>query len=162
MEFIKLDNQNQAYCEDIYDILKCCGEDMYQTNGLKHWLNPYPMQYIKNDIETKSVFIVKENEKTIATFSLTEEKSNYFSDNKRFIYLSKFAVHPNESRRGLGRVCLEFMENLCRKNRFEGIRLDVYDKSYPAVKFYLKNGFEELFKAKTKNFDVICMEKRVK
>lgn len=135
---------------------------MYKKNRLKHWLNPYSMEYIKNDIKTKSVFIVRENEKTIATFSLSEQKSNYFSDNERFIYLSKFAVHPDESRRGLGKTCLKFIENLCISNRFEGIRLDVYEKSYPAVKFYLKNGFEELFKAKTKNFGVICMEKRVK
>ena len=92
----------------------------------------------------------------------SEQKSNYFNDIERFIYLSKFAVQPTESGRGLGKKCLQYIEDLCKTEGFKGIRLDVYDKSHRAVNFYLKIGFEELFKAKTRNFDIVCMEKRVK
>ncbi|CEN89209.1 GNAT family N-acetyltransferase [Paraclostridium sordellii] len=162
MKFIKVDNKNQIYCDDIYNILRLCGEDMYKNNGLKHWINPYPIESIKKDLRTKRVFILKEDKKPIATFTLSEEKTNYFNDTERFIYLSKFAVNPNESRKGIGKKCLQYIEEICRIEGFEGIRLDVYDQSYSAISFYLKNNFEKLFIAETRNFNVICMEKRVK
>ena len=63
MEFIKIGNKNQIYCDDIYNILRLCGEDMYKNNGLKHWINPYPIESKKKDLKTKRVFILKEDEK---------------------------------------------------------------------------------------------------
>lgn len=161
LEFIEVKDTNDQYCELIYSILKECGEDMYKTQSLNHWLNPYPISRIKEDILLKRLFLVKLDNQYVATFSLDSKKSRFFNDDEKYLYLSKFAVLPTQSGKGVGTRCLDYIQNIVKNENYKGIRLDVYDKSSHAVKFYIKNGFENLFIAKTTNFNVICMEKRV-
>ncbi|MBU5294101.1 GNAT family N-acetyltransferase [Anaerosalibacter bizertensis] len=161
LDFIKLTENDDTYHQEVYNLLKKCGQDMYEKDNLLHWLRPYPIESIKEDVKTKYVFIVKEKEYTVATFMLSDMKSIFFNDDEKFIYLSKFAVLPNMSRTGIGTRCIKYIEKLARKNNFLGIRLDVYDKSEKAIKFYIKNEFVKLFEAPTKHFRVVCMEKRV-
>ena len=159
LEFIELKSDNYKYCEEIYSILKECGEDMYKNQSLEHWLNPYPISKIREDIVSKRLFLVKLNNEFVGTFSLDKNSSRFFTDNKNYIYLSKFAVLPKHSGIGIGRKCLNYIETIAKNENYKGIRLDVYDKSKHAINFYIRNGFKELFVAKTTNFSVICMEK---
>lgn len=160
-DFIKLTEKDDIYHQEVYKILKKCGQDMYKKDNLSHWLKPYPIVNIKKDVKTKSVFIVKKEEYTVATFMLSDKKSIFFNDDEKFIYLSKFAVLPDMSGNGIGTRCIEYIEEIVRENNFLGIRLDVYHKSQKAIDFYIKNGFTKLFESSTKHFRVICMEKRV-
>lgn len=161
LEFIEIKNDDDRCCEQVYSILKICGENMYKTQCLNHWLKPYPIDRIRDDIKLKRLFLVKINEEYIATFSLDKNSSKFFNDNEKYIYLSKFAVHPNQSGKGIGGKCLDYIEYIVQNEGYKGIRLDVYDKSIQAINFYIKNGFNKLFVTKTTNFNVICMEKRV-
>ena len=161
LEFIEIKNYKDCYCKEVYSILKICGEDMHKKQSLNHWLKPYPINKIKEDIHSKRVFLVKDNNEYIATFSLDKNSSKFFNDNGPYIYLSKFAVLPNRSGKGIGKKCLEYIDCLIKDEKYKGVRLDVYDKSTHAINFYLKNGFNNLFESKTTNFTVICMEKRV-
>lgn len=160
LEFIELKDDNSNHYKEVYFILKECGEDMYKNQLLEHWLNPYPLSKIKEDIISKRLFLVKLNQEFIGTFSLDKNSSKFFDDNKNYIYLSKFAILPNQSGRGIGSRCLNYIETIAKNENYKGIRLDVYDKSKHAINFYMRNGFKELFLAKTTNFSVICMEKR--
>lgn len=160
-EFIKLTEKDDIYYQEVYEILKKCGKDMYEKDNLSHWLKPYPIINIKEDVKTKSVFIVKNEEYTVATFMLSDKKSIFFNDDEKFIYLSKFAVLPDMAGAGIGTRCIKYIEELVRENNFLGIRLDVYNKSQKAIDFYIKNGFTKLFESPTKHFRVVCMEKRV-
>ncbi len=162
LKFIRLIEKDNVYHQKVYEILQQCGQYMYKKEGLVHWLKPYPIEKIKEDVKTKSVFIVKENGCVVATFTLSDMKSIYFNDDDKFIYLSKFAVLPSKSGQGIGTSSIKYIEQFAKDNNFLGIRLDVYNKSVRAINFYLKNGFIKLFEAPTKHFKVVCMEKRVK
>lgn len=161
MEYIEI--KNFDLIKHIHNILKESGEAMFINEKLIHWKTPYSFDNIKNDILNKKVFLVKDKEEYIATFMLSDKKSPYFSDVKNMCYyLSKFAVSPYKSNKGIGTQIIRHIENYCKLNKISTIRLDVYDKSIKAVNFYLKNGFKVLFKASTKNFEVLCMEKVIK
>lgn len=162
LEFIKVTEQDDMYHYSIYNILEKCGQYMYENDNLTHWLKPYSLKNIKDDTKTKEVFIVKENENIIATFSLSDIKTRFFNDDKKYIYISKFAVLPNNSRSGIGMKCIKYIDGLVIEKNFLGLRLDVYEKSEKAIRFYMKNGFENLFMAETRNFRVVCMEKRMR
>lgn len=153
MEIIRAE-RNVAVIEAIYYILEACGKDMYEKNGLIHWLNPYPKENIEADIKNKSVFVVMEDEKYIATFTLACDDDDF--------YLSKFAVLPEFSGKGIGKKCLEFAESFVLKNSANVLKLDVYDQSRHAIDFYLKNGFVITGEKPTRRFNVLLMEKNLK
>ena len=98
----------EADIDAIYNILRACGQDMYKNQGLSHWLNPYPKESIRQDILNKMVFVAKDKEKYIATFTL--------SNCEKALYLSKFAVSPEFSGKGVGKSCLAFAESFSIKN----------------------------------------------
>lgn len=161
LEFIEVNSVSEELSTEVYYILKECGIDMYQNQGLKHWKNPYPIENIQNDILEKRMFLVKLDGVYVGTFSLTDKPSQFFNDDERYIYLSKFAVLPQYSGQKIGFQSLNYIEELVKINSFKGIRLDVYNKSYIAINFYKKYGFNILHSAQTKKFTVLCMEKKV-
>jgi ribosomal protein S18 acetylase RimI-like enzyme len=160
-KFIEVSFDNELLIEKVFDILLESGQHMYDTEGLTHWLNPYSIDKIKESLIDKRIFLTMEGSRTIATFTLSDTKTKFFTDEENFIYLSKFAVKPTLSNKGLGSECLDFMEKLVKEQKFIGIRLDVYEKSIPAINFYKKKGFSITSTANTTNYKVLCMEKRV-
>lgn len=138
---------------DIYNILKECGEDMFQNHGLVHWRSPYPIDEIKKDVVNKAVYTVSVNAQSVATFQLTVMN--------KIGYVSKVAVRPPFSGRGIGKKCLDFIFELCKYMQLIKISLDVYDKSLSAISFYHNNGFVDVGTMPTKHFQVIVMEKDV-
>jgi ribosomal protein S18 acetylase RimI-like enzyme len=140
----------------IYTILKLCGEDMLENQGLIHWKNPYPIYQIKQDCAYKEVYLVKtEEDKYVATFMLEFE-----ADDGR-MKISKFACLPAFSNQGVGNNCLSYIVNRCRNLGIKTISLDVYSESRLAISFYVNRGFEIVRQALTANFMVCCMEKEL-
>ena len=152
MEFVKAENSN-IHIDSIYSILRSCGMDMYNNKGLTHWLRPYPKESIANDINNKHVFLVEDNGKFVATFSV------YFEYD--YLYLGKLAVLPECSGKGIGGKCLEFAENFAIENNVFTVKFDVYDKSTHAIDFYLKRGYVVTGEKPTTNFKVLLMEKHL-
>ena len=138
----------------VYQILKNCGEDMYEKYGLTHWKIPYPFERLINDCATKEVYGVISNGKIIATYQMAYENQS--------ANLTKFAVLPSCSGRGIGSACIKHMEDICRQKGLNAITLDVYNKSIHAIEFYKKNGFIAVGSASTRNFTVTLREKQIK
>lgn len=153
------DADDQLYTE-VLRILHKSGQSMFLNEGLSHWLKPYPLEKLKEDISDKAVFLAMQSNEVLGTFMLTKNKTQFFKDEDNYIYLSKFAVAPNHSKKGLGTQCLDFIEDWAKKHNYIGVRLDVYEKSIPAINFYKKNNFQVVSTGKTTNFNVICMQKR--
>ena len=164
-EFIKVDGNKAKEIHAVYSILKSCGKDMYEKQGLTHWKKPYSIEHIQNDLLNKEIYLVKDNilNRYAATFSITINPSPYYIDKNesKCIYVSKFATHPLYSKKGIGRQMMCFIEEICKNSKIEKIRLDVYENSVNAIRFYEKNGFQTLFSTKSKNFNVLCMEKTI-
>ena len=71
------------------------------------------------------------------------------------MYLSKFSVAPGVMKGGVGSACIRYLEQLSKEQGKAKVRLDVYDRSEHAIKFYIKMGYETVGTAP----DVLCMEK---
>ncbi len=137
----------------IYNILKSCGEDMYENQGLIHWTNPYPINSIQNNCESKEVYIVYCLDEPVGTFQL-----EYTDD---FVTLSKFAVLPTKSGNGFGSEIIKHIAEETVKKQATKIKIDVYEKSIHAIKFYEKNGFTKTGTAQTRRFTIYLMEKNL-
>ncbi len=151
--FVKL-NDNDNRISDVYEIIKACGQDMYENQGLLHWRTPYPIENIKKDCIEREVYLVLKDISPIATFMLSKDKKG--------MLLSKFAVHPKNSGGGVGTKCLEFAESLCLEQSIYNLHLDVNTQSKRAINFYLKNGYQIYGETPTRHFRVLLMEKNLK
>lgn len=153
LSFSRVIADNAADIKAVYDILKECGDDMYQQQGLVHWHNPYPIEALRHDTQEKAVYLVSVDGQYIATFQLMMKE--------RKGYISKLAVRPSFSGHGVGTRCLSFMARLCKANGLEKMALDVYDQSTHAIMFYHNNGFVDVGTAPTKHLKVVLMEKEI-
>ncbi len=153
LTYVKVE-KDSPLVNEVFEIIKSCGEDMFKNQGLVHWRNPYPMESIKNDCEAQSVFLVLSGNEAIATFMLGK--------NDKGIMLSKLAVIPKASGKGIGSACLDFAEKFCVENGVFNLNFNVYDKSQRAIDFYLKNGYTVYGEAPTRHFRVLLMEKNLK
>lgn len=148
--------------DDIKYIIDKCGMDMYERFGLEHWRNGISIEYIKNSMVKNDVYIVINGENIIATFTINNNVNKFFLDidNNMYLYISKVAVNPKYSGKGIGRDIIKFCETEAISRHLKGIRLDVYDKSNNAIRFYENCGFKIKFTEKTNHFKVLCMEKK--
>lgn len=153
LSFFRVQHKDQQAINAVYNILLQCGKDMYLKQGLLHWKNPYPKEYIERDCIEKYVFLVKQGSESVATFQLKKDEKG--------AHLSKFAVLPVYAKNGIGGQSLCFMEGWCKNEKIELIHLDVYDKSDNAIRFYTHKGFSVVGTSQTKHFRVLLMEKRI-
>jgi len=161
MKIIKAEKNN---AQDVYNIIKSCADDMAKK-GLHHWLPYYKIENIKQNIDNQKVYIVEdEGSKIIATFTLDNEIPYTMKDlnEENSLYLSKLAVLPSYSNKGIGSKCIQFIEKYAKENKYKYIKFDVYNKSEQTIKFYQKNGYEVFGKANTRRFEVLLMQKEVR
>lgn len=94
---------------------------------------------------------------------LTSNPSIFFTDANKdhYIYISKVAIDPTVARQGIGSLSMDFCEKIVKEKQLKGIRLDVYNRSEKAIRFYEKIGFIRGEIKPTRNFEVLCMEKIV-
>lgn len=163
LKFIEVDQNAVLELDAIYEILKKNGEYLFNTKGLRHWKTPYSKKLIKEDIKNKKVFIVEETEENqyVHTFQLEVKKSSDMLFEKT-VQINKFATEPAYASRGIGTKSLQFIEKWCRKNNIRKIKLDVYDESLDAINFYKSKNFYVVESRKTKHFNVLVMEKKLK
>lgn len=159
ISFKKVTSGDRDDIHAIYNILKACGENMFNRYGLEHWINPYTEKSIERDTENKEVYIVSLDNRKIATFMISKTKSEYFSDETPAVYISKVATLPEEEGKGIGGKCIDFIEARALTETVSRIRLDVYTKSERAINFYKNKGFIVTDEKPTRRFSVYCMEK---
>lgn len=153
--FVKVCFDDSESMDEIYEILRNCGEDMYISDGLEHWKNPYPKELLIQDCADHNVYIVKMDECiTVGTFQIE------VIDTVAWIY--KVAVRPGMTGKGIGKKIVERIESISREMQCDRIKCNVYDKSTKAKEFYLHNGFRIIGLAQTRRFQVLVFEKLLK
>lgn len=134
-------------------ILFLCGKNMADKYDLHHWNN----SMIKNILIVfycvlrNKIFLIYSNKNEIATFQ--------YRKNNVSIIFKKLAVHPIFEGKGIGKFCLQEIENICIKNNCNSIECEVYEKSEHAIRFYEKNGFHKEGFLETLKYKEIKMKK---
>jgi GNAT superfamily N-acetyltransferase len=165
-----LERRTSDRIDDLYDIILACGEDMYRRLGLDHWRPPTPKEMYREFATSKRVYAVHENGVAVATFTLTEQAPEPYplelwtSARHRALYLVKLAVHPSLQGKGLGRWCMERVEQTARAEDFQALRFDALARNAPLLRFYEHLGYRRAGDMRVKDeidreWDIVLYEK---
>ena len=118
--------------------------------GWKHGV--YPTRETAQDGIRKGVlFVLREDDGRIAgTSVLVHEGEPAYDqadwhvslDDKHILVVFTFAVHPRYLQKGMGTKLMEAVIDYAIREKMKAIRLDVYEKNFPAIALYKKCGFE--------------------
>ena len=147
--------------DNIYNIFKDCGDQMFLDEGLLHWADPLPREAIREMCRDQEVYVVKNrsNGSPYAFYAYSKHPMSYYDVDKKSVYLYRLAVTPSMWNRGIGSMCLKAVEEYARNNRFDSIRTTVYNKSTKAKAFFSGLGYVKQFERATNHFIVDCIEK---
>lgn len=119
-------------------------------NNIPIWDEIYPCEFFSKDIKNNNVYLlVEDNDDIVATFALCESNAgaNYVkwdNANDKALYIDRFGVNVDYSRRGIGSVMLKHAITLTKQKNAKYLRLFVVDINKPAINLYLKNGFKQV------------------
>lgn len=134
-------------------ILNECGRDMGKKLNLHHWDNPYlkSLFIVILCIMKNEVYIVSDGKKNIATFQVKEEKG--------VLRFEKLGVRPTAAGEGYGSYCIYLIENIAKKKLLKKVKMEVYDKSKHAIRFYERRGYKKISIDETLKYTELVMEK---
>ncbi|MEJ8777872.1 GNAT family N-acetyltransferase [Pseudogracilibacillus sp. ICA-222130] len=157
LEFERIQSHNKSKIKEISNIINSCGIDMYERHGLNHWSKEYTINMIEKEFDSREVFLARDlcSNKYIHTFQL----EHFIENNMKGVVLHKFATSPLYSGLGIGDSSLKYIEEYCEIKNIKILKLEVYEKSINAIKFYEKRGFKQISTRNTTNFSVIIMQK---
>lgn len=165
-----LEQRTPDRIDDLYDIVLACGEDMYRRLGLDHWHPPTPKDIFRNYAKLNRVYAVLDNGAAVATFTLTDQPpepypaERWTSAQHSALYLIKLAVHPLCQGKGLGRWCMERIENIACQENYDALRFDALTRNAPLLGFYEHLGYRRAGDMRVKDeldreWDIVLYEK---
>lgn len=168
---------SSASVEPVHEILRLCGLDMQERLGLGHWVPPYPLEKLRQDAERRQVYAVLHTDRVIATFTLgTALPASYRriapilqmwnTPQPRALYINHLAILPALQGRGLGRRCMEAIEDMAMAQGCEVIRLDAYIRHPGLHIFYPRMGYRDVahvvfWSEQHGEAETVCYEKQV-
>lgn len=88
----------------------------------------------------RSVSVVAEDAEAIVGFAIVQFQ---LEQGRRIGHIVTIDVAPDQRRRGVGRLLMDALINVCRETKAESIRLEVAVDNEPALAFYKSHGFTE-------------------
>lgn len=101
-------------------------------------------------IDNHTLYVVRQGGKIAGSVILNHRPEEAYdrvkwkvdADYSRILVIRTLAVHPSFLRMGIGRALMDFSVESARKQGMRSIRLDVYEKNFPAIALYERCGFE--------------------
>ncbi|WP_084113319.1 GNAT family N-acetyltransferase [Clostridium acidisoli] len=124
--------------------------DNMNRNNIQIWDEIYPCQFFSEDIEKNRLYLlVDENDDIVAAFALCESNAGesyvkWENTHDKALYLDRFGVNVDYSRRGIGSIMLKHAITLTKQKHSKYLRLFVVDINKPAINLYSKNGFTQV------------------
>ncbi|MDD5928982.1 MAG: GNAT family N-acetyltransferase [Spirochaetales bacterium] len=119
-----------------------------EKDGIPQWDEIYPDKaIIKEDIEKAQMYIGTENEKIAVCFVLNTECDEEYKNGKwsfpdsNFCVIHRLCVSPEFQHKGIAGKTMNYIEELCKENGFDSIRLDCFTKNPYSIKLYNKAGY---------------------
>ena len=72
------------------------------------------------------------------------EISSRANNNKKFFYINRLAILPSEQGKGYAKQAMNFIDNYGIENKYDAIRLLVYNDNSYAINLYKKFNFREI------------------
>ena len=125
--------------------------DNMNRSNIQIWDEMYPCEFFRDDIENNRLYILVEDiDDIVAAFALCESNAGesyvkWGNTHEKALYIDRFGVNVDYSRRGIGSIMLNHAITLTKRNKAKYLRLFVVDINKPAINVYLKNGFKQVF-----------------
>lgn len=105
--------------------------------------------FFRDDIENHRLYLLAEDDDIVAAFALCKSNAGesyvkWENDHEKALYIDRFGVNVNYSRRGIGSIILKHAIALTKQKNVKYLRLFVVDINKPAINVYLKNGFRQV------------------
>lgn len=158
MELKQVDIFNLRTLWKVSEIIRQCGNDMFEKYGLKHWLNSkiktfLIVLYVATK-ERRKIYSVSKHNDIIATYQACKVGNSY--------KFGKFAVSPTMNGMGVGSECIQIMTLQALKFGCSFLECEVYCKSEHALNFYLKRGFRRNGEINTLKYKELKLIKDIK
>ncbi|MDB4966609.1 MAG: GCN5-related N-acetyltransferase [Myxococcales bacterium] len=146
-------------------ILAACGRAMGER-GLPNWDPPYPLEAMRAECTSRQVYVVREEDLDVATFTLGPEPlrpypTDVFDPSLRALYLNRLAVVPERWGGGLGRWCMADIDARARAAGAVVVRFDAFRDNPGLRDFYRRLHYIERGPFAIGKLPVICFEKVV-
>lgn len=130
---------------ELVSLLNACAIHMHQ-NGMSHWLEVYDHAAVAENIEQKSVFILRENTNLLGCVALGTQPAAYYAEcwpeaPDADFYLTQLAVHPEYQQSGYGKLLLQHCLSLIGQRT---LLLDAVAHYPELLNFYRKSGFRNI------------------
>lgn len=145
----------KASYQDLEDIEKLYSESVSfleaHTNYPGWKREVYPVREdAENALSEDALYIVRENEQTIASFILRHKPEAGYKqagwgidvEYDKIYVIYTFVVHPSVQNKGIGQEIMTHIIELSRREGMKALRLDVVADNLPAIRMYEKAGFQ--------------------
>ena len=133
--------------DEIYSLYSNAINTM-ETAGIHQWDEIYPdKQILAEDIEKQQMYVGIEDQKIAVCFVLSEECDEEYKNgqwqwpNARFCVIHRLCVSPDFQNQGIAAKTLNYIENLCKSQGYDSIRLDCFTENPYSRKLYDKAGY---------------------
>lgn len=171
INMLKIEKANLEQLENITELYRTCGKVML-AQGFDNWGDFYPpITLIKEDIETGSLFCLREDERLLGVIVLNEVAPVQFKSiqwqypTKVALVVHRLAVAVEEQKKGYAQKLMKFAEKYAQEKSYNVIRLDAYSINTGLLKFYRQLGYQctkETISLGAKwKHPFVCFEKRL-
>ena len=133
--------------------------------GFDNWNPPASLQRIRDDVESREVYVMYADGNLIATITAATEptipytESLWASEGQHSLYVNRLAVHPDHQGSGVGARLTAAMEGRALELGCGAVRLDALAENEKLIRFYERAGYETRFERSHSGWRFACMEK---
>lgn len=138
-------NTNQI--NEVFSIFSAAIINM-EKQEIHQWDEIYPdKEIIAEDIARNQMYIGNIDNKITVCFVLSEEYDEEYKNGKwqwpdaRFCVIHRLCVSPDFQNQGIAAETLKYIENLCKSQGYDSIRLDCFTENPYSRKLYEKAGY---------------------
>lgn len=139
--------------EDINNIMKIINEakEYFRKNKINQWQDGYPNRdTIYTDIKNNSSYVLESKNEILATAMVSfEEDKTYrniyngeWVNNGDYAVIHRIAVSEKSKGNGVASTIIKEVENLCKENKVNSIKIDTHKDNISMQKLLAKNDFK--------------------
>lgn len=122
-----------------------------KNRGVNQWQNGYPnREIIAQDIENRECYVSEKNGAILASAVISFRKEpaydvifdgRWLEDGDEYAVIHRIVSAPGAKRSGEAKALLEYAEELCKKEKIAGIRIDTHTDNQIMQQWLKKNNF---------------------
>lgn len=117
-------------------------------HNIQIWDDIYPCEFFQEDIEHHRLYLLEDNDTIVSAFALCDSNSGephvtWTEPSAKALYIDRLGVNVSYLKQGIGSIMLHHAAALAKEQGADYLRLFVVDSNKPAIRLYLKNGFQK-------------------